>query len=114
MKYFTMRILALLLTLAALFTLVPITVFASDEASEDLWDEIIAFEEAQLLRKTRTPGAEVTAADYAALSGTVAQMVMDSADYLPGTCTYDGTNALFSGKTLKEFHRSTRLICAQP
>ena len=94
MKHFTKQLIAFLLTLAMVLSLLPTIAFAADSASGDLWDEIIAYEN-EHIRKTRGVNDTVTAADYAALSGDIAEMVMASDDYKPGTCTYDGTNAMF-------------------
>lgn len=92
MKHPIRRLLALLLALAMLLSLLP--VLASAQEPEDLWAKIIAYENAKLRTKrseTKTP----TAADYAALSADIAEMVMASDNYTEGTCTYDGTNAMF-------------------
>ena len=92
MKHPIRRLLALLLTLAMLLALLP--VLASAQEPEDLWAKIIAYENAQLRRK-RSEKKTLTAADYAALSADIAEMVMASDNYTDGTCTYDGTNAMF-------------------
>ncbi len=86
------RFLTLLLALAMLLSL--LTGFAGAAEEKDLWAQILAYE-AKHLRKTRSLGGELTAADYAALSGDIAELVMASEDYTEGTCTYDGTNAMF-------------------
>ena len=94
MKHFTRHLIAFLLTLAMVLSLLPTVAFAADSASDDLWADIIAYENDHIIR-TRGVNDTVTAADYAALSGDIAEMVMASDDYKPGTCTYDGTNAMF-------------------
>ena len=94
MKHFTKHLIAFLLTLAMVLSLLPTVAFAADSASDDLWADIIAYENEHII-KTRGVNDTVTAADYAALSGDIAEMVMASDDYKPGTCTYDGTNAMF-------------------
>ena len=86
------RFLTLLLALAMLLSL--LTGFAGAAEEKDLWAQILAYE-AKHLRKTRSLGGELTAADYAALSSDIAELVMASDDYTAGTCTYDGTNAMF-------------------
>ena len=80
------RFLTLLLALAMLLSL--LTGFAGAAEEKDLWAQILAYE-AKHLRKTRSLGGELTAADYAALSGDIAELVMASEDYTEGTCTYD-------------------------
>lgn len=94
MKHFTKHLIAFLLTLAMVLSLLPTVAFAAGSASDDLWADIIAYENDHIIR-TRGINDTVTAADYAALSGDIAEMVMASDDYKPGTCTYDGTNAMF-------------------
>ena len=95
MKQLSKRFLALLLTIAVVFSLLPTIAFAeSGSEANDLWAQIIAYE-SEHLRKTRSVNSTVSEADYAALSADIAEMVMSSDDYTEGTCTYDGTNAAF-------------------
>ena len=91
MKHFPKRIIAWLLALMLLLTLLPTAAFA---ARQDVWKQIAAYEKAHL-RRTRGVDDERTAADYAALSEGIAKLVTSSTDYRFGTCTYDGTNAMF-------------------
>ena len=91
MRHIPKRMLAWLLMLAMLIALVPTFAFA---AKDDVWAQIEAYEQAHL-RKTRGANDELTAADYAALSGAIAEIVTSSNDYRTGTCTFDGTNAMF-------------------
>ena len=91
MKHFPKRIIAWLLALMLLLTLLPTAAFA---ARQDVWKQIAAYEKAHL-RRTRGVDDERTAADYATLSEGIAKLVTSSTDYRFGTCTYDGTNAMF-------------------
>ena len=68
MKHFTKHLIAFLLTLAMVLSLLPTVAFAADNASDDLWADIIAYENKHII-KTRGVNDTVTAADYAALSG---------------------------------------------
>ena len=94
MKHIAKRLVALLLTIAMVCGLLPTIAFAANGASDDLWAQIIAYEQREL-RRTRDLNTVATAEDYARLSAHVAEMVKASDDYTPGTCTYDGTNAMF-------------------
>ena len=91
MRHIPKRMLAWLLMLAMLIALVPTFAFA---ARDDVWAQIEAYERAHL-RRTRGVNDELTTADYAALSGAIAEIVTSSNDYRTGTCTFDGTNAMF-------------------
>ena len=91
MRHIPKRMLAWLLMLAMLIALVPTFAFA---ARDDVWAQIEAYERAHL-RRTRSANDELTTADYAALSGAIAEIVTSSNDYRTGTCTFDGTNAMF-------------------
>lgn len=92
MKKGIKRWICIVLLAALLVTLLPAGVIAAEGA--DIWTQIENFENARL-RKKRSAGEMPTAADYAALSGEVAELVKQSASYAPGTCTYDGTNDMF-------------------
>ena len=92
MKKGIKRWICIVLLAALLVTLLPTGVIAAEGA--DIWTQIENFENARL-RKKRSAGEMPTAADYAALSGEVAELVKQSASYAPGTCTYDGTNDMF-------------------
>lgn len=84
----------LVILLAASMLLSLLTGFAGAAEAEDVWTQIEAYE-AKHLRKTRAAGNALTTADYAALSGDIAEIVMASDDYTEGSCTYNGTNAMF-------------------
>ena len=84
----------LVILLAASMLLPLLTGFAGAAEAEDVWAQIEAYE-AKHLRKTRAAANALTAADYAALSGDIAEIVMASDDYTEGSCTYNGTNAMF-------------------
>ena len=86
------RFLVILLAVSMLLSL--LSGFAGAAEAEDVWAKIEAYETKQL-RKTRAVGNAPTAADYAALSGDIAEIVMASEDYTEGSCTYNGTNAMF-------------------
>ena len=84
----------LVILLAASMLLSLLTGFAGAAKEADTWEQILAYE-AKHLRRTRGVNDKLTAADYAALSGDIAEIVMASADYTEGSCTYNGTNAMF-------------------
>lgn len=86
------RLFALLLALALLLPVMTAFAAPTENEKQSLWEQIAAYEN-EHLRQTR--GKAVTAADYAALSGDIAEIVMASDDYTEGTCTYNGTNAMF-------------------
>ena len=88
------RVLALLLALVMVIGLLPTIAFAADK-SADVWSQILDYE-ATHIKKNRSTG-KVSADDYAAIAGDVAEIVMNSDDYKPGTCTYDpdSDNAVF-------------------
>ena len=92
MKKGIKRLICIVLLAALLVTLLPAGVIAAEGA--DIWTQIENFENARL-RKKRSAGEMPTVADYAALSGEVAELVKQSASYAPGTCTYNGTNDMF-------------------
>ena len=95
MKQFPKRFLALLLMIAMVFSLLPAIAFAEGGTeTADLWAQIIAYEN-EHIRRTRSVDDTVSEADYAALSGQIAELVMASDDYKEGTCTYDGSNSMF-------------------
>ena len=52
MKHFTKHLIAFLLTLAMVLSLLPTVAFAADSASDDLWADIIAYENEHII-KTR-------------------------------------------------------------
>lgn len=100
MKHLTKQLLAYLLLAAMLLSLLPFAASAEGSgdisASEALWTQITALEDKTVVAKR---GTQATAADYAALSDEVAALVVSSAYYEEGTCTYDGENAFFFWET---------------
>lgn len=100
MKHLTKQLLAYLLLAAMLLSLLPFAASAEGSgdisASEALWTQITALEDKTVVAKR---GTQATAADYAALSAEVAALVVSSAYYEEGTCTYDGENAFFFWET---------------
>ncbi len=100
MKHLTKQLLAYLLIAAMLLSLLPFAVSAEENgdrnASEALWAQITALEDKTVVAKR---GTRATAADYAAISGEVAALVVSSEYYEEGTCTYDGENAFFFWET---------------
>ena len=100
MKHLTKQLLAYLLIAAMLLSLLPFAVSAEENgdrnASDALWAQITALEDKTVVAKR---GTRATAADYAAISGEVAALVVSSEYYEEGTCTYDGENAFFFWET---------------
>lgn len=100
MKHLTKQLLAYLLIAAMLLSLLPFAVSAEENgegnASDALWAQITVLEDKTVVAKR---GTRATAADYAAISGEVAALVVSSEYYEEGTCTYDGENAFFFWET---------------
>ena len=92
MSTYGKKFIAWILSLVMILSLLPAVSLAAKESTEDLWEEILAFEAAKIIPKK---GAKLTSNDYAALADEVAEIVMSSDSYVEGTCTYDGENAFF-------------------
>lgn len=96
MKQIKKRLLALLLAALLLLGLLP-TGFAADaRASDDIWTQITAYEDAHI---PAVRGRRTSVSAYAALAGEIAELVKNSEDYAEGTCTYHGENAMFFWET---------------
>ncbi len=85
------RFLAALLAALMLFSALPF-ISAEDRQPEsgDLWEQITALEDSALARRSSTASHIVTESDFAALSDSVARLVLQSDDYTPGSLERHG------------------------
>ncbi|MBQ6430709.1 MAG: S-layer homology domain-containing protein [Oscillospiraceae bacterium] len=84
------RFLALILTLLMVVSMLP-AVHAAENADEDIWAQISAFEDDALAKRSMGAKAVPTAADFAALSEDVERLVVRSGDCMPGSVIRHGS-----------------------
>ena len=85
------RLLALLLCLAAVSGLVPAALaggFSGASAAATVWDRIYGYQ-AEYVRAHRLGEEELSYEDYCTIAGEIASIVQSSPDVVKGSCTYD-------------------------
>ncbi len=86
------RLLALILMLLMVISMLPaVHAGARTAADGDVWTRISAFEDAALARRALRANAAPTAADFAAISEDVEELIVKSGDCVPGSVIRHGS-----------------------